>query len=606
MFDNAYRAIDRGEKMTDRRFKAYLLFLAVTAVGVVWVVGMGEATPREPVYIVQTQDVQTSDPEITTERPKRETLYRNIKLLDGIALRVAQNYMEEVDPQKLTRAGIDGMLDILDPFSVLMELRYYTRLMETTHGRYEGLGMSIDMRDDTITIVAPMEGTPAKRVGLQAGDKVVAIDGVSTDGMTTEEASKRMRGPAGTTVVLKIARVGIPEALEFTVERAVIELKSVPYYGMADEENKVGYLRLSKFSETTSDELRAALTELNQNDLNGLIFDLRGNGGGLLEQAVETASLFLEKDKMVVYTLGKDPRSKKKYFSKGEPVYEKKPLVVLVDGATASASEIVAGAIQDWDRGLIVGNTTFGKGLVQQIFSLPQNDDIRLKLTTAKYYVPSGRCIQKPHISKKHPEKDADDDLAETEAEDTFSTEAGRSVYGGGGIAPDVIVERNPYSPIEVNLLRKSMYFHFAVEYASKHPDITIDFVATDDVLDEFREFLKRREFSYKTATEVEIGKIKKIIDKDSTKQAIFEPYLAELESLIDQEKEAEFKEAEEDIRRSIRGAILNKVYGERGWYEGVLLRDDPYVQKVLEILSDKNEYKKVLAADHAREQIND
>jgi carboxyl-terminal processing protease len=591
---------------SDRRFKAYLLFLAVAAVGLVWIVGQGEATPREPIRIVQTQDQTTGDPEITTERPKRETLYRNIKLLDGIALRVAQSYMEDVDPQELTRAGIDGMLDILDPFSVLMELKYYNRLMETTHGRYEGLGMSIDMRDDTITIVAPMEGTPAMRVGLQAGDKVVKIDGESTDGMSTEEASKKMRGPAGTTVILTIARVGIPEPLEFTVERAVIELKSVPYYGMADQEKKIGYLRLSKFSETTGEELRSALAELNENDLNGLIFDLRGNGGGLLEQAVETASLFLDKDRLVVYTQGKDPRSQKKYFSKGDPMFHKKPLVILVDGATASASEIVSGAVQDWDRGLIVGNTTFGKGLVQQIFSLPENDDIRLKLTTAKYYVPSGRCIQKPHISKKHPELDADDELIETEPEETYKTRAGRQVYGGGGIVPDVNVERNPYAPVEVNLLRKSMYFNFAVEYTSKNPDVPGDFVVTDAILDDFREYLERREFTYKTATEVEIDKIKELLEEDSTKQDIYGSYLENLKDLVDREKEAEYEQARKNIQRSLRGAILNNAYGERGWYEGVILRDDPYVHKAVEILTDRAEYKTILAADHVRAAASD
>ena len=591
--------------MADRRFKVYLLFIAFAALGVVWVVGLGQASPQEPVNIVQIEQTEPETPgtpETPEPQPRRETLYRNIKLLDGIALRVAQSYMEEVDPQELTRAGIDGMLEILDPFSVLMEMQYYDRLMETTQGRYEGLGMSIDMRDDTVTIVAPMEGTPAMRVGLQAGDKIVKIDGESTDGMTTEDASKRMRGPAGTSVVLTIVRVGIPEPLEFTVERAIIALNSVPYYGMADVKNKIGYLRLSKFSETTSEELRNALTELNKNDLNGLIFDLRGNGGGLLEQAVEASSLFLDEGKLVVYTQGKDPRSQKKYFSSGEPLYGKKPLVVLVDAATASASEIVSGAIQDWDRGLIVGNTTFGKGLVQQIFSLPEQEDIRLKLTTAKYYVPSGRCIQKPDISTKHPEK-ADDELVEAENEQVYTTGAGREVYGGGGISPDVIIERNPYAPVEVNLLRQSMYFDFAVEYASKHPDISQDLTVTDEIFDEFREFLKRREFTYKTATEVELDNIRDILDKDSTKMTIFGSYLGELESLIDKEKELEFEQAGTDIRRSLRGAILNNIFGERGWYEGVLLRDDPYVLKAVEILNQQDEYSKILAASHAKVQ---
>ena len=586
----------------DRRFKAYLLFLAVLAVGVVWIVGLGEATPREPVTIVQTQDVPAGNPETPSPQPTRETLYHNIKLLDGVALRVAQNYMEDVDPEKLTKAGINGMLDILDPFSVLMEEQFYNRLMETTQGRYEGLGMSIDMRDDTITVVAPMEGTPAERVGLEAGDKIVEIDGASTVGMSTEDASKRMRGPAGTKVALKVTRVGISEIMEFTVERAVIELKSVPYYGMADPENKIGYLRLNKFSETTADELRQALTALNQNDLNGLIFDLRGNGGGLLEQAVETASLFLTPDKLVVYTQGKDPRSQKKYITSGEPLFQNKPLVVLVDAATASASEIVAGAVQDWDRGLIAGNTTFGKGLVQQIFSLPENDNIKLKLTTAKYYVPSGRCIQKPHMSKKQLEEGPEEDtLHQSAPPEAFKTRAGRTVYGGGGIVPDVNIQREMYSPIEVNLLRQSMYFNFALEYSSQHTDIPTSFEATDQVLDEFRDFLKRRNFTYKTATEVELDRIKQILTEDSTKQTIYGPYMKDLVALVDREKEAEYQHAKESIRRSLKGSILNKVFGERGWYEGIVLHDDPYVKKAVQILRDRSEYKKILAADHVK-----
>ncbi len=590
--------------MAERRFKASLLFLAVLALGIVWVVGLGQATPEETVTIANASYAQTETPEVTTEKPKRETLYQHIKLLDGIAFRVAQSYMEDIDPQELTRAGIDGMLEILDPFSVLMELKYYTRLMETTHGRYEGLGMSIDMRDDTITIVAPMEGTPAMRVGLQAGDKVVEIDGESTEGMTTEDASKKMRGPAGTSVVLTIARFGIPQHLEFEVERAVIELNSVPYYGMADEENKIGYLRLSKFSETTRDELRAALTELKNNDLKGLIFDLRGNGGGLLEQAVETASLFLEDDKLVVYTQGKDPRSQKRYYTVGDPLYPDKPLVILVDGATASASEIVSGAVQDWDRGLIVGNTTFGKGLVQQIFSLPNRDDVRLKLTTAKYYVPSGRCIQKPHMSKKHPDPD-DEELVEDTEDPIYKTGAGREVYGGGGIAPDVLVERRSYAPIEVNLLRQSMYFNFAVDYVSNHPNITNDFAVTGQILDDFANYLDGGEFAYKTAMQVQLEEIEEILAEDSTKHAIFSSYLEELRSLVEEEKDAEFVESQEDIRRSLRGAILRNALGERGWYEGVVLRDDPYVQRALTLLKDHDSYRDVLAADHVKDETS-
>lgn len=592
----------------DRRFRVYTLFLAVAAAATIWIVGSGEATPHREALWAQTDRQQVdTDRGPSTSASGRETLYKYSKLLTDISYRIQSAYMDTINTKEMIYSGIRGMLDVLDPFSVLMEQQNYDRLMESTHGKYEGLGMQIDLREDTVTVVSPIEGTPAQRMGLQAGDRIIEIDGKNAVGMTTEAASKMMRGPAGTKVSLTINRAGLPEPLEYVVERAVIELKSVPYYGMADEANKIGYLRLNKFSESTDRELAEALDALKKMGAQSVIFDLRYNGGGLLDQAVKTANLFLDKDKLIVYTQGRDPESQRKYFSTESPIASDMPLVVLVDEGTASASEIVSGAIQDWDRGLIVGNTTFGKGLVQQVFRLPDTEDVALKLTTARYYVPSGRSIQKPSRATKHPNMDEE----EAEAEDTttaqlmdkdesevFYTNKGRKVYGGGGIVPDVLVEREYASALDVNLRRQGKFFNFAVHYTAKNPKVATDFQVTDDVMNEFRQYLKDNNFDYKTDTEVELDRMTEELKNDPERLAIYQGALDQMKALVATEKEHAFTESDEELRTNIRIAILNKVLGERGFYEGWMLRDDPYVAKAKELLLNRDEYKKLLATD--------
>lgn len=592
----------------DRRFRVYTLFLAVAAAATIWIVGSGEATPHREALWAQTdrQPVDT-DRGPSTSASGRETLYKYSKLLTDISYRIQSAYMDTINTKEMIYSGIRGMLDVLDPFSVLMEQQNYDRLMESTHGKYEGLGMQIDLREDTVTVVSPIEGTPAQRMGLQAGDRIIEIDGKNAVGMTTEAASKLMRGPAGTKVSLTINRAGLPEPLEYVVERAVIELKSVPYYGMADETNKIGYLRLNKFSESTDRELAEALDALKKMGAQSVIFDLRYNGGGLLDQAVKTANLFLDKDKLIVYTQGRDPESQRKYFSTEAPIAADLPLVVLVDEGTASASEIVSGAIQDWDRGLIVGNTTFGKGLVQQVFRLPDTEDVALKLTTARYYVPSGRSIQKPSRATKHPNMDDEEAVEEDTASaelvvkdesDVFYTNKGRKVYGGGGIVPDVLVEREYASALDVNLRRQGKFFNFAVYYTAKNPKVATDFQVTDDVMNEFRQYLKDNKFDYKTDTEVELDKMTEELKNDPERLAIYQSALDQMKALVATEKEHAFEESDEELRTNIRVAILNKVLGERGFYEGWMLRDDPYVAKAKELLLNKDEYKKLLATD--------
>ncbi|GAB4318778.1 MAG: S41 family peptidase [Candidatus Zixiibacteriota bacterium] len=582
--------------ITDRRFRLTITFLAIVAAAIIWVVGSGEATPDRQVW---AQTNASSD--VGNARMSRETLYKYTKLMNDISYRIQSHYMDTIDNKEMTYAGIRGMLDVLDPFSVLLERQSYDRLMESTQGKYEGLGMQIDLREDTVTIVAPIEGTPAERVGLRAGDRIIAIDGKSTAGMSTEDAAKLMRGPAGTSVTLTISRASLLKPLDYEVERALIELKSVPYYGMADEEDKIGYLRLNKFSQSTEQELAEAITSLKQDGAKSLIFDLRSNGGGLLDQAVKVASMFLDKDQLVVYTQGRDKESQRKYFSTDNPLWSDGKLVVLVDGGTASASEIVSGAIQDWDRGIIVGNTTFGKGLVQQIFQLPETDDVALKLTTARYYVPSGRSIQKPSRATKHPEVDENGNLVEREPseEDVFYTNGGRKVYGGGGIVPDVVVEQPTWSALQINLWRQGKFFNFALHYTNTHDTITRDFTVTDDVWNAFRQYLRDQEFDYKTETEMQLESLREELEDDPERAAIFEESIAELQALTEKEKEYEFNANRADIEREIKRAVLTQVFGQRGFYEGVVMHDDEYVKKAIELLKKQDEYSRILSSDY-------
>jgi len=434
--------------------------------------------------------------------------------------------------------------------------------------------------------------------------------------MTTADAAKLMRGPSGTKVNLKIRREGIANLLEFELERAVIELKSVSYYGMIEGSN-VGYIRLSRFAEETSRELVDAITDLNSKGIEGLIFDLRSNGGGLLQQAVETAELFVPEGKLVVYTKGKYADSERRYYSRRLPLYPDKPLVVLVDEGTASASEIVAGAIQDWDRGVIMGHPTYGKGLVQQIFPVGTDDQVALKLTTAKYYVPSGRCIQKPDKEKKssaHAMFDTDSEAEEAadsvvtdsmavSKKEVYFTNKGRPVYGGGGILPDVEVVRDPYlEPLEINLERQAMFFDFAVKYLASHPDATNEIEITDEIIKQFRSYLESKNFSYKTSLEVSLDKIKEIV-KEENKDTLFNPAVMAFEDKIKKEKEADFVKSLDYIKRAIKREIVAKINGERGVYESIILKSDPGVVQALDLLKNKTEYSKILQSGETRGQ---
>ncbi|MBD3333662.1 PDZ domain-containing protein [candidate division GN15 bacterium] len=606
------------------RFSVQLFGVTVLCLGLIWFVGSGEASnldnETEPVLwadtvhinLDQVEGSQGEEPENPAK--KRDDFLRDVKKLTHVAFNVRNNYMEDIDSEELIKAGIRGMLSDLDRFSVLMEKSQYDNLMESTHGKYEGLGMQIDARENRIIIVSPIEGTPAYRRGLRAGDIIWEINGKSTEGMTSADASKLMRGKAGTSVNLTIKRAGLEKPIEFEIERAIIELKSVNYAGVIPGTD-IGYVRLSRFAEETSHELRDAVSELNDKGISSLVFDLRSNGGGLLDQAKETAELFLGNGKEIVYTKGKFENSERHYVSEKSALYpEDKPLVILVDQGTASASEIVAGAVQDWDRGLIVGNTTYGKGLVQQIFPISNDGSMALKLTTAKYYVPSGRCIQKPETQVKRGSRAAREmeEEAEEEAADSMTvsedeiyyTNGGRMVYGGGGIVPDVEIERDLWKPIEINLERQSMFFDFAVQYVADHPDLTADFEVTDEVVQQFRAFTEEKEFDYTSTLEAAYEDMLSTMEEEEKTEA-FQPLLDSLRAQIEMEKEADFDRSLDYIKRTIKREIIAAVAGETGVYETVILQNDKTIQRAIEILHADGEYTRQMASGMEKPSLN-
>ncbi len=595
-----------------------IVSLTVFLCGLIWVVGSGEAVQgqtSEPIFLADTVHINLnetpSEIEEATAEETRETLFKEIKKFNQVVYDVKNRYMEEIDTKSLINAGIRGMLEDLDRFSVLMEHKSYEQLMESTSGKYEGLGMEIDSRDDYITIVTPMEGSPAYRKGLKSGDKITKIDGKSTKDMTTADAAKLMRGTAGTSVNLIIQREGISNELDFDVERAVIELKSVNFYGVIDGTD-IGYIRLSRFAEETSHELREAITELDGKGISSLIFDLRSNGGGLLQQAVETAELFVEEGKLVVYTRGKYAESERRLYSQRKPLFPDKPMIILVNEGTASASEIVSGAIQDWDRGIIMGYQTYGKGLVQQVFPIGSENDVALKLTTAKYYIPSGRCIQKPEKQNKEGHGDAVAEIDEetkvdsltTSDREVYYTNSGRVVYGGGGILPDVeLTHEDVYKPIELALERRGTFFDFAVKQYAEHPDLTTGFEVTDEIVSEFKDFMKEKEFTYKTSLEYSLDELKKAIS-DEKKDSLYMPALDDFAELITNEKEQDFVNSSEYIEKAIKREITSKIAGQRGVYEEIILKTDKTILEAVKLLQDRDEFTRVLESGHDRDHV--
>jgi carboxyl-terminal processing protease len=398
-------------------------------------------------------------------------LYPDLDMFVEVVRKIEVHYVDPVKPRALIDGAIRGMLRQLDPHSQYLDAKAYANLLSLAEGTFGGIGVEVGVRDGYPTVIAPIEGTPAWEAGLRSGDVLVAIDGRSTYGMPVEDVSDRLRGEAGTTIKVRVGREGEPDTHEIELTRRVIERKAVPFAFVAG--HGIGYLRLTAFSERSGEETRAAIARLRGQGATSLVLDLRSNPGGLLDQAVDVAGTFVPRGTMVVYTKGRAPNEDRRFYADQNAPSLDLPMVVLVDGGSASASEIVAGALQDLDRALLVGSTTFGKGSVQRVFPL-RGQDGALKLTTALYHTPTGRSIDRSGADSL-PDEEGDEEAPPPAPSDTttrpvFHTPRGRSVYGGGGITPDVVVTPDTLTGLLRRVESRNLAFRFANRWLNTHP----------------------------------------------------------------------------------------------------------------------------------------
>ena len=501
-----------------------------------------------------------------------DSLRQSIMKFSDVMNITEKYYVDNVDTQGLVEEAINGMLTKLDPHSVYIPVKNISSIEESFRGDFEGIGIEFQIVDDTLTVVSPISGGPSEALGIQAGDRIIRIDSTSAVKITNEQVREKLRGKKGTVVRVTIVRNGVKDPIEYFITRDKIPLYSVDTHFIIDK--TTGYVSVSRFAETTYDELSNALSDLSSKGMQKLILDLRGDPGGYLNQAVKIADLFIDGNKKIVYTKGRKTEFDEEYNASVKSVYENIPLIILVNKGSASASEIVSGAIQDWDRGLIVGETTFGKGLVQRQFSLSDNSGLRL--TIARYYTPSGRLIQRNYKGLKDKseyyseagdtvETDGDN-IEHTAEQDTskpvFYTNKGRPVFGGGGITPDYIIKSDNITRLTTNLLRNNIFYQFALNYISVN-DASIKktygddlskylnkFIITENVINDFTNFAKSKKIEF---------------------------------------NEKEFNTDKSYIISRLKAQIARNYWKNEGWYS-VILSTDNQTQKAMELFGEASD----------------
>ncbi len=511
---------------------------------------------------------------------------KNIELFSKVYKEISFNYVDEVDPEQFMRAGIEGMLSSLDPYTIFIDEKKKEDIDLITNGKYGGIGISIGVRGDHVTILEIMDGYSAQRQGLRVGDIIIEAAGVEITPENVDEISTLVKGDPGSTVNLKIIRNELKDTLEFNIVREEVIVKNLLYAGFYPENSNNVYLKLANFSRSASNEIKEALKELKeQKEIKSIVFDLRGNPGGLLDIAVDICDKFLPKGQLIVSTRGRAESSVKEYYSTQEPIIGDAKLVILIDGGSASASEIVAGAIQDHDRGVILGTKSFGKGLVQTITPLSYNTS--LKITTAKYYTPSGRCIQKIDYSD-HNSVIAD---ADSIVYGEFYTDHKRSVYSKGGITPDTTVEFSIKGKITKELLAKGLFFKFADHFYYSHPGITYNEVSDEQLLKEFKEFTQSENFTYKSDAEDHIDLL--MSDLSENYMDLLDE-LDQVKARLTELKKNDFEFYSDEILRQIREDLAVRYVGVEGRIMEQL-KTDRQVQSAIDIINNPAVYNKLL-----------
>ena len=511
---------------------------------------------------------------------------KNLEIFSSVYKQLNLNYVDDVDPGKTIKVAIDAMLGSLDPYTNYFPESDIEDVKLQLLGEYGGVGAMIMQRGDSILISEPYKGLPADEAGLKAGDRILEVNGESTKGKKTPDVSSAMRGQAGTTVTLKLERDG--KTFERTLTRREIKLPNVPYYGFVGKEGDVGYIKLDEFTNDAAKHVREAFESLKKEKpaMRGVILDLRGNGGGLMNEAVDVVNIWVPRGTLVVETKGKVAAKNLKSHTRLAPVDTEIPLAVLIDGSSASASEIVSGSLQDLDRAVIVGQRSFGKGLVQNILPRPYNS--QMKVTVSKYFIPSGRCIQA--IDYSHRDENGRALKVPDSLKTAFKTRAGRTVYDGFGIEPDVEVEPEYMSNIAIALVQKSLIFDYATLFYRSHIAIApaAEFEVSDSLYDDFCRFLVERNLDYNTYTERVIKDLREVAQQEKYDFAI-EQQLTAMEDALKRVKEDDVYNHREEISEMLKAEILTRYYYDQGRLQGSL-KSDKVLLRAIEVLKNNTE----------------
>lgn len=515
---------------------------------------------------------------------------KNLDIFASLFREVNMYYVDETKPGQMIKKGIDEMLESLDPYTNYIPESDVEDYRFMTTGQYGGVGSTIRTNNGYVIIADPYENYPAFKSDLRAGDKIIEIDGKLMKGKKSDDVSKLLKGAPGTIVTLMIEREGETKNLEKKITREEIKIKNVPYHGMLNE--TIGYIALSGFTENASGEIKEAVIDLKKNDnLKGIVLDLRGNPGGLLNEAVNIVNTFVDKGQEVVVTRGKVKENEKTYKTINTPLDQTTPIAVLVSSGSASASEIVSGAIQDLDRGVIIGQRTFGKGLVQNTRKLSYN--AQLKITIAKYYIPSGRCIQALDYANRN--EDGSVGKVPDSLMKPFKTKSGRIVYDGGGVLPDIKTIPKTYSKIATSLANKSVLFDYATTYRLKHATIASakEFELTDADYKEFCDYAASKEYDYTTKSE----KILKDLKESAESEKYFDRAQAEYDALkakLTHNKVEDLETFKTEVKRLLESEIVARYYYQKGRTQNTLAHDAD-VANAIEVLNDKDKYSTLL-----------
>ena len=517
-------------------------------------------------------------------------IVKNLDIFSNVMKELNINYVDEIKPGDLTKTAVDAMLETLDPYTNFITETEIEDYKFITTGEYGGIGALIHQNGDYVVISEPYEGSPAQKNDLRAGDQILEINGQSAKGKSYSDVSAILKGQAGTPITLKIQRPGETAPIEKSITREIIKIDNIPYSGMLD--HNIGYIKLTSFTQKAASEVKQAFLKLREKEeLKGIIIDIRGNGGGLLNEAVDIVNIFVDRGQDVVTTKGKLPDKNHTYKTMNAPADVAIPLVVLVDGQSASASEILSGAIQDLDRGVIVGRKTFGKGLVQNVIPLSYN--AQMKVTVAKYYIPSGRCIQA--IDYSHKNKEGVFGTIPDSLITAFKTKGGRTVFEGRGIKPDIHSERGEYSNIATALFTKYLLFDYATQFRREHQTIPSadKFEISDSIFNSFLAFISTKNYEYKTKSEEALEALRKNSEKENYFNAIKSEYDA-LKKQMENDKKSDLTKFKSQISELLKQEIVSRYYYQKGKIIASLETDKDIAQAI-STLTDPVLYKSVL-----------